>query len=110
MPYLNHTEFAKVHETLELARGGPFVSQKLTEALDKALGHTTKAIANVASPGLRELAHDFYGIDEVKIDDEGVGTSASPGEGTWVQAWVWLSHDELVSAGLETDEDDHGED
>lgn len=59
---------------------------------------------------LQELARKEYGSDEIEIDDE---ADISEGDdGTWVQAWVFLSNDTLRENGLgEPDEDtDEAED
>lgn len=105
MPYLNHEDFAAVHAALETIRTGSSVNPPDHMTLLGAIELMDKAKAGVASPGLRELANDLYGTDEVEIDDEGVGTSASD-EGTWVQAWVWVSLSEQIEAGLVDDPDD----
>ena len=83
MPFLSNEDFNVVHSAL---KGNACAEGIALEIMDQAR-------ASVASPGLREIAHDEYGSDEIEIDDEGAGTA--PGEGgIWVQAWVWVADDE----------------
>lgn len=104
MPYLSHLNFDTVKTAVEgiLAENTSEARQLLRDAQELL----KQAHAAVASQGLRDLAHELYGSDEIEIDDEGAGTSPADGEGTWVQAWVWISHDELVEHGLEEDEEE----
>lgn len=107
MPYLNANEWSVVKAALQSGRdffGGADVGE-----INTALGLIDKAESFVASPGLRELANDLYGTDEVEIDDEQVGTSPSD-DGTWVQAWVWVSREEMIEAGLIDEEDSDADD
>lgn len=102
MPFLNHTDFAEVLTALdELVNNRQYSDLHAddTAMLSGALDKLVAARDAVASPGLRELAHEIHGTDEVEIDDEGAGTSPAD-EGIWVQAWVWVPHDKLVEAGL----------
>ncbi len=97
MPHLSHIDFAAVDQALQglLAANTPETREQAREAV-KLL---SAAKARVASPELRALAVDLHATDEIEIDDEGVGTSASD-EGTWVQAWVWVSREEMVDASI----------
>lgn len=97
MPFLSHIDYAKVRAAME--SGSMFFAGADAGELFEALTLLDKAQDAVASPGLRELANDIHGSDEVEIDDEGAGTSEAD-EGIWVQAWVWVPHDKLVEAGL----------
>lgn len=99
MPYLNNPDFDAAHALLRIL-------QPSHPEVDAVLATFDAAVSNEASPGLRELANDIHGCDEVEIDDERMGTSPAEGEGTWVQAWVWVSHDQLVEAGLAEDVED----
>lgn len=45
-----------------------------------------------------ERARDLYGDDECEIDDDAL-TSRAPGEGLWVQAWVWLAESGCATCG-----------
>jgi len=102
MPYLSITDFERVHEYVRnLEDGNP--------ELPEALLLLDKAADSVASPGLRELANDLHGSDDIEIDDEGVGTSESD-DGVFVQAWVWVPHDKLVKHGLRDPEPDEEDD
>jgi len=103
MPYLNHIDYAKVRAAME--SGLMFFAGADSAQLAEALTLLDNAQDAVASPGLRELAHEIHGTDEVEIDDEGAGTSEAD-EGIWVQAWVWIGHDELVEAGLREPDDE----
>ncbi len=103
MPFLSHLNFDTVKTAVDgiLAENTPEARKLLRDA--QVL--LKQAHDEVASQGLRDLAHELYGTDEIEIDDEGAGTSPADGEGTWVQAWVWISHDELVEHGLEEPSD-----
>lgn len=66
-----------------------------------AQSYITNAKDSRADPALIEAARDLYAMrsgDDVEIDDD-AGTSGSDA-GTWVQAWVYVRHDE------EDEEDD----
>jgi hypothetical protein len=106
MPFLNHLDFAKVQSALE--SGKAFFAGADQDELACAIKLMRDAKSHVASPGLRELAHEVHGCDEVEIDDEGAGTSPSD-SGTWVQAWVWLDREQLVEAGLAEPDEEEGE-
>lgn len=67
--------------------------------LKAALKLLTDAKDNVVEPGLRALAVELFGDDECEIDDEGAGISPTD-DGTWVQAWVWVSREEMIDHGL----------
>lgn len=120
MPYLSYLNFDTVHQALKQAKqlhdevlpklvgrqsalgtSGVQLLYEVPQLVRDALALTTEAIGAVASPGLREEAHDQYACDEIEIDDEGVGTSEAEG-GVWVQAWVWVP-DEDVAPTLDED-------
>lgn len=108
MPFINHLNFAEVHETLiELLDNR---EQLDLHEDDRAMLENARKIFDdakeyEASEGLMELANDIYGTDEVEIQNPGAGTSPTD-EGIWVQAWVWVSQDKLVEAGLRETEDE----
>lgn len=124
MPYLNNQDFLAVQTALKAANGmienalpkfdwgksaldGDAI-QSLNETpalVSNALKLVDDAVLGAAEPGLRDLAHELYGSDDVEIDDEGVGTSEGE-DGVWVQAWVWVSDAEREEAGLKEAEDD----
>jgi hypothetical protein len=86
--------YEAVREFLERAKGDDLVDA-LTDLRDAYVNTT------VADGGLIEAARDRYALgssDNIEIDD-GALTSIGD-EGTWVQAWVWMEH--------EDDEDDCG--
>jgi hypothetical protein len=75
--------------------------EKLDNGTDGEVGHTLnllrKARQETTFADDKEIARarDKYALgsnDDVEIDD-GALTSAGD-EGTWVQAWVWLPHDQ----------------
>lgn len=94
MPYLNHhnfdTVFTAVAEILDRKHLDlhPDDRAMLQEAADWMI----EAKEAVASPPLREAAHELHATDEIEIDDEGAGTSRGDA-GVWVQAWVWVPND-----------------
>lgn len=61
-------------------------------ACKMAMSFLTNVKERMADSDLREQAHDLYGTDEVEIDDEAATSEAD--NGTWVQAWVWVSNEE----------------
>lgn len=103
MPFLNHTDYAKVRAAME--SGLMFFAGADSAQLSEALTLLDKAQNAVASPGLCELANEIHGTDECEIDDEGAGTSEADA-GIWVQAWVWVPHEELVEHGLREPDDE----
>jgi hypothetical protein len=55
-------------------------------------------IITIADAALVEAARDRYALgssDSIEIDD-GALTSVGD-EGTWVQAWVWMEHEEDIA-------------
>lgn len=80
---------------------------KLVEALEALVPLVTVVSHKPFSPATEEeieLARKKYQESEypdVEIDDD-AGTSEGD-EGTWVQAWVWLSNEDL---GREEDEEE----
>lgn len=50
-----------------------------------------------------ELAREVYGSNNIEIDDDADFSEGN--DGTWVQAWVFLSKKRLKKAGLWNDED-----
>lgn len=110
MAFLSHPNFEQVFTAVSeiLDRQHLDLHEDDRKMLADAHKLMVEARDNVASPGLRELAHEVHGCDEVEIDDEGAGTSPSD-EGTWVQAWAWLSRDQLIEAGLEEPDEDEEE-
>lgn len=108
MAYLNNDDFATILNAIgELARNRQHLDLHADDQamLDNAWELMTNANAAVASPGLRDLADELYGDDECEIDDEGAGTSSSD-DGTWVQAWVWVSKEDMIEHGLIEDDDE----
>lgn len=104
MPYLNHPDFTEAHAAIAAAMDALSPSRNNEESdaydlLNAAHIKMGKAIEGVASPELRNLAEELHGSNKIEIDDDGVGTSSSD-DGTWVQAWVWVSREELAHAGL----------
>lgn len=83
MPYLKPTDFDLVHKALLGEQA----------AQPAALAAVVDALDLVATPTLRQQAHDIWATNDLEIDDEGVGTSPTDG-GTWVQAWVWLAKED----------------
>ena len=57
---------------------------------------------------LQELARKEYGSDEIEIDDD--ADISEGNDGTWVQAWVFLSNETLSENNLLDPEDAETED
>jgi hypothetical protein len=80
--------FEAVREFLARAEG-----DDLTDALADLRDVFTNT--TIADGALIEAARDKYALgsdDNIEIDD-GAATSVGD-EGTWVQAWVWMKHEE----------------
>lgn len=53
----------------------------------------------VATIEMVRLARKLYGTDDVEIDEDAKVSDAMP-EGLWIQAWVWLSAEEMEKGGI----------
>lgn len=68
-------------------------SGDLAEAVRKLSDAVKEAEEARADTEEIQRARNLYGNDECEIDDD-AQASRAPGEGVWVQAWVWLSEDD----------------
>ena len=76
------------------------LKQWLKWILDEEFGEVCRAMQakidglDQAGPELVKAARNEYASDDVEID--GVAGKSETGGGAWVQAWVWVSKDEMV--------------
>jgi len=62
---------------------------------------TPTATPTEAEPTREQLiqtARDLYAVgsnDDIEIDDDAKLSHAPDSGGTWVQAWVWVNHEEV---------------
>ena len=59
--------------------------------------HTPDVRMTIRPPATQEqiqIARDIYQNEDCEIDDDAVISDAMP-EGVWVQAWVWISSEDM---------------